>query len=98
MIIALSKLPEFNRHEGKVIMNDARGNPKEPDEIYVGDISNFTPDGLDKKKKIAYEFNGCYYHGCRKCCPHAVNKYNATIERENIIGLYDRDYLGLRVG
>jgi hypothetical protein len=86
VLIKLSELPEFNRHEGKVIINDVRnGKPIEPSDIYIGDKSQFTLDGLDLKNKIAYEFNGCYYHGCRKCCPHAVNKYNATIERENIL-------------
>ena len=85
VMIELSKLPVFNRHEGKIIICDARGNPKEPDEIYIGNVSVFTPDGLDKKRKIVYEFYGDYYHGCPKHCSHAVNKYNATIERENIL-------------
>ena len=42
-------------------------------------------DGLDKKNKIVYEFNGCRFHGCRKCYPNEVGVYNRTMEKLNIL-------------
>jgi hypothetical protein len=42
-------------------------------------------DGLDKKNKIVYEFNGCKFHGCRKCYPNEVGVYNRTMEKLNIL-------------
>ena len=30
---------------------------------------HFTADGYDKTTKTVYLFQGCYWHGCRKCHP-----------------------------
>ena len=37
------------------------------------------------KNKIVYEFNGCKFHGCRKCYPNEVGVYNRTMEKSNIL-------------
>ncbi len=47
--------------------------------------ATFTPDGIDEKKKLVYEFYGCKYHGCQRCHAHAKPKFNSTMERENIL-------------
>ena len=31
------------------------------------------------------EYNGCYWHGCRKCYPENTFKYDKTQERKNIL-------------
>jgi hypothetical protein len=45
----------------------------------------FTVDGYDQKNNTVYQFYGCYWHGCRKCHPENVIKYNKTMEQENLI-------------
>ena len=57
------------------------------------------PDGLDELTRIAYEFNGCYWHGCPKCHPNRDEThrklgdrsmrdvYEATQERVNLLRL-----------
>ena len=37
------------------------------------------------KKQLVKEFYGCYHHGCPKCHPENKNKYEKTLQRENII-------------
>ena len=32
-----------------------------------------------------YEFNGCNFHGCRKCYPNEVGVYNRTMENLHIL-------------
>ena len=32
----------------------------------------FTVDGYDKTSKTVYLFQGCYWHGCRKCHPEKI--------------------------
>ena len=44
-------------------------------------IRPITVDGLDMKNKIAYQFQGCYWHGCRKCHPENEMKYVRTLEQ-----------------
>ena len=44
-------------------------------------IRPITVDGLDMKNKIAYQFQGCYWHGCRKCHPENEMKYVRTSEQ-----------------
>jgi hypothetical protein len=44
----------------------------------------FTVDGYDEKTKTIYQFQGCYWHGCRKCNPENVVKYNKTMEQNNL--------------
>ena len=47
----------------------------------------FVPDAIDKKRKVIKEFNGCHWHGCPKCNPDCVEKYNRTMERKNLLEL-----------
>jgi hypothetical protein len=42
-------------------------------------------DAIDLDKKIVKEYYGCYWHGCTKCFPKSTDKFNKTMERENII-------------
>ena len=44
-----------------------------------------TVDGYDIKTNKAYQFQGCYWHGCRKCHPDQIGRYNKTIEQVNIL-------------
>ena len=44
-------------------------------------IRPITVDGLDMKNKIAYQFQGCYWHGCKKCHPENEMKYVRTLEQ-----------------
>ena len=45
---------------------------------------HFTADGYDKTTKTVYLFQGCYWHGCRKCHPENKVKYNKTMEQVNL--------------
>ena len=45
----------------------------------------FTVDAMDKKNKIIKEYNGCYFHGCRKCHPEGDEKYKKTMERRTLL-------------
>ena len=45
----------------------------------------FTVDGYDKNNKTVYQFQGCYWHGCRKCNPENVVKYDKTMEQNNLL-------------
>ncbi len=45
----------------------------------------FTVDGFDRRKKKVYLFQGCFWHGCRKCHPENTTKYNKTVEQVNIL-------------
>ena len=33
-----------------------------------------TADGCCFETKTAYQFQGCFWHGCKKCCPQNVKK------------------------
>lgn len=63
-----------------------------------GKVGPFRTDGYDVGTKTAFEFYGCYYHGCPKCFPNrqALNKtlsqtysaiYQKTTERQMILCL-----------
>ena len=45
----------------------------------------FTVDGFDIRKRKVYLFQGCFWHGCRKCHPENTTKYNKTMEQVNIL-------------
>ena len=45
----------------------------------------FTVDGCDSRNKKVYLFQGCYWHGCRKCHPEHKIKYNKTMEQVNLL-------------
>jgi hypothetical protein len=47
---------------------------------------NIVVDGYDPKTKTAYEFNGCFWHGCAQCYPKGVNSVNHT----SYAALYDK--------
>ena len=70
-----------------------------------GEQKVFTPaeavfvDGYDEMTKTAYEFHGCFYHGCRQCFPNqrqktrnchpdrtVEEKYEATLKKTAILG------------
>jgi len=45
-------------------------------------IGKYFLDGYDPVKGIAYEFHGCYYHGCPKCfTPETFNQVSQTTMR-----------------
>ena len=68
------------------ITNDINKDKINPKIKYYNNAKHyFKVDGFDRNKKIAYEFNGCFWHGCRKCHPELVGKYDKTIEKENIL-------------
>jgi hypothetical protein len=58
---------------------------RNPSKFYKKPTHTFTVDGLDKKNKIVWEFNGCYFHSCRKCYPENTARYDRTIDRERIL-------------
>jgi hypothetical protein len=45
----------------------------------------FNVDGLDRRTKTVYEFDGCRFHGCRKCFSQANHLFNKTVEKINIL-------------
>jgi G:T-mismatch repair DNA endonuclease (very short patch repair protein) len=52
---------------------------------YFSGKHNFVVDGFDKVNKVIKEFYGCYWHGCRKCHPEEIAKYDSTMERKNML-------------
>ena len=36
-------------------------------------------DGVDAERRVAYEFNGCFFHGCLSCFPH--QRFTTTSRR-----------------
>ena len=52
---------------------------------YTKDQHLFTVDALDRKKTVIKEYNGCYFHGCRKCHQEGNEKYNKTMERKTLL-------------
>ena len=57
----------------------------EHETYYKGNTAKFVVDGLDKKNKTVFEFNGCKWHGCRKCHPNEIGRYNRTMEKQLIL-------------
>jgi hypothetical protein len=45
----------------------------------------FTVDALNKQDKTVFEFQGCYFHGCRTCKPENVIKHDKTVERIQLL-------------
>ena len=60
-------------HDGKV------GEKK----LYYDRQRPFTVDGFDYKTNTIYQFQGCYWHGCRKCHPENQERYDRTMEQNN---------------
>ena len=52
---------------------------------YYNCKKHFTVDGYDKTTKTAYLFQGCYWHGCRKCHPENIIRYDKTMEQVNLL-------------
>ena len=71
-------LAECNIHENKVDGDVKKYYECQPDKF-------FTVDGYDAKDKTIYEFQGCYWHGCRKCHPEQKIRYNKTMEKNNLL-------------
>ena len=55
------------------------------DKTYYTGKHTFIVDGFVKKRKLIKEFYGCYWHGCRKCHPELLGKYDKTMERQNML-------------
>jgi hypothetical protein len=72
---------KYEVHRNKIAFDEGH----EYETYYSGTTAKFVVDGLDKKNKIVYEFNGCRFHGCRKCYPNEVGVYNRTMEKLNIL-------------
>ncbi len=56
-----------------------------------------TADGFNRKTKTAYQFQGCFWHGCRKCHPENKEKGKKTEEineklTENGINLVEKPF------
>jgi G:T-mismatch repair DNA endonuclease (very short patch repair protein) len=47
--------------------------------------ARFTTDAYCSDTKTVKEFYGCFWHGCRKCHPELKDRYNKTMERENLL-------------
>lgn len=62
-------------HQGKVGKHVQYYNLKRP----------FTVDGYCKKTNTIYQFQGCYWHGCRKCHPENEIKHDKTKEQNNLL-------------
>ena len=45
---------------------------------YKNKEHTFAVDGLNRKKMLVKEYYGCYHHGCPKCHPELVEKYQKT--------------------
>ena len=43
--------------------------------------SNYTVDGYDEVTNTVYEFQGCFYHGCRKCYPNRCEIHRRLEDR-----------------
>jgi hypothetical protein len=67
-------------------------------------IGSFRVDGIDLTTQTAYDFHGCYFHGCPKCFPerHQLNKgigktfhaaYEATCDKSLILMMQDWNYV-----
>ena len=67
-----------NIHTNKVGNNNTK-------QYYNKENHTFVVDGLCRKSKTIYEFNGCKYHGCQKCFPQYTELYNKTQERKNML-------------
>ena len=57
----------------------------EKTEAYFDLKRPFTVDGLDIETFTAYQFQGCFWHGCRKCHPENHVRYNKTMEQINYL-------------
>ena len=42
-------------------------------------INGMLVDGVDVQRRVAYEFNGCFFHGCLTCFPH--QRFTTTSRR-----------------
>jgi len=73
--ITIRDYEQCNRHKNKVGKQTVYYNLKKP----------FTVDGYDKTTRTIYLFQGCYWHGCRKCNPENIIKYDKTQEQVNVL-------------
>ena len=74
--ISVKKDESCNIHKNKV---------GDKHEEYYNLKRPFTVDGYDRRKKKVYLFQGCFWHGCRKCHPENTTKYNKTMEQVNLL-------------
>ena len=73
--ISIKYFDNENIHKNKIDGNTTQ---------YYTSRKHFTADGYDKTTKTVYLFQGCYWHGCRKCNPENKIKYNKTMEQVNL--------------
>ena len=89
--ISLQWITYLEKLNNKVIQSAFRGRESEIKIINVDNKEELIKvDGYDSKNNIAYQFHGCYWHGCQKCYkPDDLNKeknklmidlYNKTLE------------------
>ena len=70
-VMALQWVAWIHHQSGDRILHALNGGEQRIDNSYV--------DGYDSTKKIIYEFMGCLWHGCRKCClSDTLNPVNDT--------------------
>lgn len=57
--------------------------------------SLYRADGFHKDRKVIFEFNGCYYHGCKSCfqnkktlCPKSKKSFEEKYEKTEKKRLY----------
>jgi hypothetical protein len=39
----------------------------------------------NSENQTLYQFQGCYWHGCRKCNPEEVVRYGKAMEQNNVL-------------
>ena len=67
-------------------LNDKNLIPEYPIFINNGvEKRRFTVDAIDRKNRIIKEFNGCFWHGCPKCHPENMAKYEETLNRKTLL-------------
>ena len=93
-IVACSnKKQSFVSLEWMISLNNTEIKPEIPIDVvvykelkyYKIGRHTFTVDGFDQETNTIYEFYGCYFHGCSKCCKNNTNTFNKTLEREEIL-------------
>lgn len=61
----------------------------------VKQIAGFCPDFINENKKLIIEFNGCYWHRCKKCFPRRFE--GKTFTSRDLAKLHAYPRMGYRV-
>lgn len=64
---------------------------------YLVPGTRFRLDGYDPETRTAYEFHGCFWHGCRSCYPQRSEEHRRLLDRsmEDVRMLTERKKEGL---